>query len=106
MTTTLSFLTSHDPPGTSKGTLDPLGLYQIAEKLAAQLVPVVRERMQRIRSVTAIELGTLTRRGRAVRAPPDVMNQKKSFDTAEPCQRGDWFLNTLGTLVFRPFDTN
>ena len=46
----LPFLTSYDPPGTSEGTLDPLGLYQIADRLAVQLVPAVRERMQRIRS--------------------------------------------------------
>src|SRR6266498_841004 len=30
----LPFLTSYDPPGTSEGTLDPLGLYQIADQLA------------------------------------------------------------------------
>lgn len=47
-------LTSYDPPGTSEGTLDPLGLYQIADQLAMQLVPAVRERMQRIRFLTAL----------------------------------------------------
>ena len=36
----LPFLTSYDPPGTSEGTLDPLGLYQIADRLAVQLVPL------------------------------------------------------------------
>jgi len=46
---TFPFLTSYDPPGTSEGTLDPLGLYQIADQLAVQLVPAVRERMQRRR---------------------------------------------------------
>jgi hypothetical protein len=57
MTTTFPFLTSYDPPGTSEGTLDPLGLYQIADQLAAQLVPAVRERMQRIRFLTAMAVG-------------------------------------------------
>jgi hypothetical protein len=55
MTTTFPFLTSYDPPGTSEGTLDPMGLYQIADQLAVQLVPAVRERMQRIRFLTAPE---------------------------------------------------
>jgi hypothetical protein len=59
MTTTFPFLTSYDPPGTSEGTLDPLGLYQIADQLAVQLVPAVRERMQRIRFLTAMAVGAL-----------------------------------------------
>lgn len=56
---TFPFLTSYDPPGTSEGTLDPLGLYQIADQLAMQLVPAVRERMQRIRFLTAMAVGAL-----------------------------------------------
>ena len=57
------FLTSYDPPGTSEGTLDPLGLYQIADQLAVQLVPAVRERMQRIRFLTAMAVGALVTEG-------------------------------------------
>jgi hypothetical protein len=37
MSVTLPFLTAYDPPGTSEGTLAPLGLYQIADQLAVQL---------------------------------------------------------------------
>ncbi|HEY4281445.1 MAG TPA: hypothetical protein VGM62_00160, partial [Chthoniobacterales bacterium] len=59
MTLTLPFLTGYDPPGTSEGTLDPLGLYQIADQLAIRLVPAVRERMQRIRFLTAMAVGAL-----------------------------------------------
>lgn len=59
MATTFPFLTSYDPPGTSEGALDPLGLYQIADQLAVQLVPAVRERMQRIRMLTAIAVGAM-----------------------------------------------
>ena len=59
----LPFLTSYDPPGTSEGTLDPLGLYQIADRLAVQLVPAVRERMQRIRFLTAMAVGTFVTEG-------------------------------------------
>jgi hypothetical protein len=57
------FLTSYDPPGTSEGTLDPLGLCQIADQLAMQLVPAVRERMQRIRFLTAMAVGALVTEG-------------------------------------------
>ena len=63
MATIFPFLTSYDPPGTSEGTLDPLGLYQIADQLAVQLVPAVRERMQRIRFLTAMAVGALVTEG-------------------------------------------
>jgi len=63
MVITLPFLTTYDPPGTSEGTLDPLGLYQIADKLAVQLVPAVRERMQRIRFLTAMAVGAFITEG-------------------------------------------
>src|SRR3990172_12067241 len=63
MGVTFPFLTSYDPPVTSEGTLDPLGLYQIADQLAMQLVPAVRERMQRIRFLTAMAVGTLVTEG-------------------------------------------
>ena len=57
--TGLPFLTAYDPPGSSEGALDPLGLYLIADRLATQLVPAVRERMQRIRFLTAMAVGCL-----------------------------------------------
>jgi len=63
MAATLPFLTSYDPPGTSEGSLDPLGLYQIADQLASQLVPAVRERMQRVRFLTAMAVGALVCEG-------------------------------------------
>lgn len=63
MGATFPFLTSYDPPGTSEGTLDPLGLYQTADQLAVQLVPAVRERMQRIRFLTAMAVGAIVTEG-------------------------------------------
>ncbi|HNX49045.1 MAG TPA: hypothetical protein PLS53_01255 [Thermoanaerobaculaceae bacterium] len=63
MTLNLPSLTTYDPPGTSEGTLDPLGLYQIADQLAVQLVPAVRERMQRIRYLTAMAVSALVTEG-------------------------------------------
>jgi hypothetical protein len=55
----LPFLTAYDPPGSSEGTLDPVGLYQVADQLATQLVPAVRERMLRVRFLTAMAVGSL-----------------------------------------------
>src|SRR5215204_169995 len=63
MNSTFPFLTSYDPPGTSEGSLDPLGLYQIADQLAVQLVPAIRERMQRVRFLTAMAVGTIVNEG-------------------------------------------
>jgi hypothetical protein len=57
------FLTTYDPPGASEGSLDPLGLYQIADQLAVELVPAVRERMQRIRFLTAMAVGAMVTEG-------------------------------------------
>lgn len=63
MTLAFPFLTAYDPQGSSEGTLDPLGLYQIADQLAVNLVPSVRERMQRIRFLTAIAVGSRVTEG-------------------------------------------
>lgn len=59
MSIAFQFLTVADPPGTSEGRLDPLGLYQIADSLATQLVTSVRERMLRVRFRTAMAVGAL-----------------------------------------------
>ena len=59
MSVALPSFTAFDPETTSEGTLDPLGLYQIADQLATRLVPAVRERMQRIRFLTAMAVGAL-----------------------------------------------
>lgn len=49
--------------GTSEGTLDPLGVFQIVDRLGSLLVPAVRERMQRIRFMTAMAVGALVTEG-------------------------------------------
>lgn len=50
---------AYDPLHAEEGPLDPLGLDAIAEKLASRLVPGIRERMTRIRFLTAIAVGAL-----------------------------------------------
>jgi hypothetical protein len=47
-------LTEEDPKEFTEGTLDPVGLVAIAESLAEQLVPAVRERQDHPRYLTAI----------------------------------------------------
>jgi hypothetical protein len=58
MAISFPFLTEVDPLGSSEGTLDPLGLYRLSDQLASVLVPAVRERMARIRFLTAMAVGT------------------------------------------------
>ncbi|QDV25302.1 hypothetical protein [Aureliella helgolandensis] len=59
MSVVLPSLTTFDPETSSEGALDPLGLYLIADQLATRLVPAVRERMQRIRFLTAMAVGAI-----------------------------------------------
>jgi hypothetical protein len=61
--TVFPFLTAYDPSGTSEGSLDPMGLYMIADQLAIKLVPVIRERMHRIRFLTAMAVGAIVTDG-------------------------------------------
>jgi len=57
---TLPTLTEADPEISGEGSLDPLGLAQIADRLAEHLVPGVRARMRRVRFVTAAAVGALS----------------------------------------------
>lgn len=77
------FLTRYDPPGSSEGTLDPMGLYQIADQLAVQLVPAVRERMQRIRFLTAMAVGAMVTEG---------LNDNPELRDASPCLVWEWLV--------------
>ena len=63
MAVMLPFLTAADPPGTSEGSLDPLGLYQIADLLGTELVPAVRQRMLRVRFLSAMAVGAFVTEG-------------------------------------------
>lgn len=52
-------LTEFDPADSAEGGVDPLGLYAIADSLATRLIPGVRERMNRIRFLTAIAASSI-----------------------------------------------
>lgn len=56
---TLPYLSSYHTLENSQGTLDPLGLYTIADRLALRLVPGFRERMSHPRYLTAIAVGAV-----------------------------------------------
>ena len=50
-------MTAWDPGVSGEGSLDPMGLAAISDRLADRLVPGVRARMQSIRFVTAMAVG-------------------------------------------------
>ena len=54
---TLPELSAYDPPVAGEGSLDPMGLAAISDRLADRLVPGLRARMQRVRFVTAMAVG-------------------------------------------------
>lgn len=56
---TLPELSAYDPPVAGEGSLDPIGLAAISDRLADRLVPGIRSRMQRMRFVTATAVGAL-----------------------------------------------
>lgn len=55
----LPALSAYDPPVAGEGSLDPMGLAAISDRLADRLVPGIRARMQRFRFVTAMAVGAL-----------------------------------------------
>ncbi|NSW58643.1 MAG: hypothetical protein HPY44_21735 [Armatimonadetes bacterium] len=50
----LPYLSEYDPVESAEGSIDPLGLYPIADSLATLLAPGVRERQQHPRFLTAM----------------------------------------------------
>jgi len=56
---TLPQLSAFDPPVAGEGSLDPMGLAALSDRLADRLVPGVRARMARVRFVTATAVGAL-----------------------------------------------
>jgi len=53
----LPFLSQFDPPQQAEGSLDPLGLYSIADALGVRLAPGVRERQSKPRYLTLALIG-------------------------------------------------
>ncbi len=78
-------LSEEDPVASSEGSLDPLGLYQIADSLGVRLVPGVRERQQHPRFLTATAVSL------AVCASFDEDTIAKD-GVSEPWQVFEWYL--------------
>jgi hypothetical protein len=55
----LPFLSEADPEQSGEGSLDPLGLASLADRLADEIAPGITARMSRIRFVTAISVGAV-----------------------------------------------
>ena len=53
------FLSEADPEQSGEGSLDPLGLVPLADRLAEEIGPGITARMSRIRFVTAIAVGAV-----------------------------------------------
>ena len=64
----LPFQTAFDPPQQAEGSLDPLGLYSIADMLGVRLAPGVRERQSKPRYLTLALVGSAICQG-MVEAP-------------------------------------
>jgi hypothetical protein len=54
---TLPQLSAYDPPEAGEGSIDPVGVAAISDRLADRLVPGLRARMRRVRFVTAMAVG-------------------------------------------------
>lgn len=78
-------LTEADPVTSSEGSIDPLGMYAIADSLALQLAPGVRERQSSPRFLTAIAAST------AVCADFD-QETVASDKISEPWQVFEWYM--------------
>jgi len=50
----MPFLSDADPRVSAEGSIDPLGIYAIADALAVRMIPGVRERQQHPRFLTSI----------------------------------------------------
>ena len=64
-------LSAFDPPVAGEGSLDPMGLAAISDRIANVLVPGLRARMQRVRFVTATAVGALACETLADEIPAD-----------------------------------
>jgi hypothetical protein len=78
------YLSEYDESTSSEGSLDPLGLYPIADQLASRLVPGFRERMRHPRYLTTIAAGIVI----CSEFDEDIV---ASDDTTEPWQIFEWY---------------
>ena len=78
-------LTEADPRDSREGSIDPLGLYAIADSLGVKLVPGVRERQSHPRFLTAIAVGQVI----GSHFSEDIVAKD---GVSEPWQVYEWYL--------------
>jgi hypothetical protein len=81
----------------SQGTLDPLGLYVISDRLAARLVPGLRERMKHPRYLTAMAVG-------AVICAEFEEDELAADGLSEPWQVYEWYIVSAFVKCFDRID--
>ncbi|RZK13231.1 MAG: hypothetical protein EOO46_00040 [Flavobacterium sp.] len=83
----LPYLSTYHTIENSQGTLDPLGLYSIADKLATRLAPGLRERMKHPRYLTAIAVGSVV-------GSSFEENELARDEVSEPWQVYEWYVTS------------
>src|SRR6516165_8532558 len=81
----MPFLSEADPQITAEGSIDPLGIYSIADALAVRMIPGVRECQQHPRFVTCVALSLSLCSG----FPDDAVADDA---VSEPWQVFEWYL--------------
>lgn len=86
-------LSEFDPPVVGEGSLDPMGLAAISDRLADRLVPGVRARMQKVRFVTTMAVGSLV--------VESLWNEVPADDVSTPAICFEWLVLEAFTRRFR-----
>ncbi len=81
---TLPTVSAFDPPVAGEGSIDPMGVAAISDRLADILVPGLRARMSRIRFVTAMAIG-------AASCEP-IADEISADETSTPSIGFEWLL--------------
>lgn len=87
------FLTEYDPKVSSDGSIDPLGLYPIADRLATKLIPGFRERMRHPRFLTIMTVGA------AICSNFDT-DEIAADKTSEPWMVYEWYVVSAMVRTF------
>lgn len=81
----IPYHSQYDPVYTSDGSLDPIGLFPIADRLAMRLTPGIRERMSHPRFLTAMAVG-------AVICSDFDHDEISADNVSEPWQVYEWYV--------------
>lgn len=80
----MPLLSEADPKVSAEGSIDPLGMYAIADALAVRMIPGVRERQQHPRFLTHIAV--------SLSIAAEFEGQIATDDISEPWQVFEWYV--------------